>query len=192
MQFVPKKMFLTKGVGVHKEKLVSFEMALRKAGIAGFNLVRVSSICPPNCKIISKKEGLTQLAVGQIVFCVMSENASNEKNRLLAASVGVALPQNKNKHGYLSEHHSFGITEQKNGDYAEDIAAEMLATTLGISIASHLHWDERKEIWKMEDQIVKTTNITQSAIGKNGCWTTVIAASVLILGLTQNSKKQVF
>ncbi|HJJ66696.1 MAG TPA: pyruvoyl-dependent arginine decarboxylase, partial [Methanocorpusculum sp.] len=27
--FVPSKVFFTKGVGVHKEKLVSFEMALR-------------------------------------------------------------------------------------------------------------------------------------------------------------------
>ena len=181
MIYVPRKMFLTKGVGVHKEKLVSFEMALRKAGIAGFNLVRVSSICPPNCKIVAKNEGLKQLNVGQIVFCVLSETSVNEKNRLVAASVGVALPQNINKHGYLSEHHSMGMTDQEAGDYAEDMAAEMLATTLGISIDANLHWDERKEIWKMEDQIVKTTNMTQSALGKNGSWTTVLAASVLIL-----------
>ena len=29
-------------------------------------------------------------------------------------------------------------------------------------------------------QIVKTANITQSAIGKKGLWTTVLAAAVLI------------
>lgn len=181
MNFVPKEIFLTKGVGVHKEKLVSFELALRKAGIESFNLVRVSSICPPQCKVISKDAGLKKLSPGQIVFCVLSDNAFKEKNRLLACSVGVALPQDKNKHGYLSEHHSFGETDQETGDYAEDMAAEMLATTLGIPIDSNLHWDERKEIWKMEDQIVRTTNVTQSAIGKKDLWTTVVAGAILIL-----------
>ena len=41
ISYVPKKIFLTKGVGKHREKLSSFEMALRSAGIAQFNLVRV-------------------------------------------------------------------------------------------------------------------------------------------------------
>ncbi len=181
MNFVPKQLFLTKGKGVHTEKLVSFEMALRDAGIAEFNLVRVSSIFPPNCKIITKKAGLAKLHCGQVVFCVMSEASVRERNRLAAASVGISLPKDSNTHGYLSEHHSYGETEQEAGDYAEDLAAEMLATTLGISVDSNLHWDERKEIWKMQDQIVKTTNITQSAIGKKDMWTTVIASAVLIL-----------
>ncbi len=179
--FVPKELFLTKGVGVHKEKLVSFEMALRKAGVAEFNLVRVSSIFPPNCKITSKQAGLKKLDVGQVVFCVLSENAVKEKNRLIAASVGIALPQDQTKHGYLSEHHSFGETEQEAEDYCEDMAAEMLATTLGIEFDSNLHWDERKKIWKMHDQIVKTSAVTQSAIGKKDLWTTVVSGAILIL-----------
>jgi arginine decarboxylase len=181
MNFVPKELFLTKGKGVHTEKLVSFEMALRDAGIAEFNLVRVSSIFPPNCKIISKEEGLAKLNCGQVVFCVMSESSVREQNRLLAASVGISLPKDSNTHGYLSEHHSHGETEQESADYAEDLAAEMLATTMGISIDSNLKWDERTKIWKMQDQIVETTNITQSAVGEKGLWTTVIASAVLIL-----------
>ena len=44
---VPKRLFFTKGVGKHKERLTSFELALRDAGIAAQNLVRVSSIFPP-------------------------------------------------------------------------------------------------------------------------------------------------
>ena len=51
---VPSKMFITKGVGRHRERLVSFEMALRDAGIQAVNSVNVSSIFPPNCKMISK------------------------------------------------------------------------------------------------------------------------------------------
>lgn len=55
MAIMPKKVFLTKGVGKHKEQLSSFELALRNAKIANFNLVRVSSIFPPGCKLIPPK-----------------------------------------------------------------------------------------------------------------------------------------
>ena len=87
---IPKGAFLTKGVGRHREKLTSFELALRSAGIAEFNLVRVKSIFPPNCKLLSQQEGLKYLSPGQIVFAVMSDNATNEPHRLIASSVGVA------------------------------------------------------------------------------------------------------
>ena len=126
--FVAKEIFLTKGVGKHREKLPSFELALRAAGVAAFNIVRVSSIFPPHCKLIPKRRGLSRLSPGQIVFCVMSEVASNEPNRLIAAALGVAVPKNPDQHGYLSEHHSYGQTERIAGDYSEDLAAEMLAT----------------------------------------------------------------
>lgn len=179
---IPKEIFLTKGVGRHKEKLSSFEEALRSAGIAPFNLVKVSSIFPPNCKIISKPAGLKKMKPGQIVFCVMSENSTNEPNRQLAASVGLAAPADKTKHGYISEHHSFGQTDEVAGDYAEDLAAQMLATTLGVPFDVNLHYDERKEIWKMNKEIVTSRNITQSARGpKGGDWTTVIACAIMIL-----------
>jgi len=179
---VPSKLFFTKGVGVHKDKLASFELALRDAGIEKFNLVYVSSILPPNCKIISKEEGLKYLKPGQIVFCVMARMESNEPNRLMASAIGVAIPKENDKHyGYLSEHHSFGQKEYDAGEYAESLAAEMLATTLGVEFDDNASWDEQKEYYRISDKIVKTTNITQSAMGdKNGLWTTVIAAAVFI------------
>ena len=178
---VPKKVFFTKGVGVHKEKLASFEMALRVAGLAHCNLVLVSSIYPPGCKIISKEEGLKLLRPGEIVFAVYDRESNNEPNRLIAASVGFAIPADSSMHGYLSEHHSFGETDEKAGEYAEDLAASMLATTLGIEFNPELDWDEREQIFKMSGKIVRTTNITQSAVGnKEGLWTTVFAAAVFI------------
>jgi arginine decarboxylase len=178
---VPKKMFYTKGVGVHKEKLASFEMALRMAGLAHCNLVLVSSIYPPGCKIISKEEGLKLLRPGEIVFAVYDRESNNEPNRLVAASVGVAIPADSSMHGYLSEHHAFGETDEKAGEYAEDLAASMLATTLGIEFDPEMDWDEREQIFKMSGKIVRTANITQSAVGnKDGLWTTVFAAAVFI------------
>jgi len=178
---IAQKIFLTKGVGVHREQLASFEAALRDAGMAPFNLVTVSSIFPPGCKRISKEEGLKLLMPGQIVYWVVSRNSTNEPNRLIAASVGCALPADPNQYGYLSEHHSFGETDSKAGEYAEDLAASMLATILGIEFDPDIAWNEREQIYKMSGKIIRTTNITQSAIGnKDGLWTTVVAAAVFV------------
>lgn len=180
---LPKKIFFTKGVGVHKEYLTSFELALRNAGIAPFNLVTVSSIYPPGCKRISREDGLKLLQPGSIVYAVMARNATNEPNRLVAAAIGAAMPQDpQQNYGYLSEHHPFGETEEKAGGYAEDLAATMLATTMGIEFNPDTAWDERQQLYKMSGKIVKTLNITQSALGnKDGLWTSVIAAAVLIM-----------
>ncbi len=178
---IPKKIFFTKGVGRHREKLTSFEAALRDAGIAPFNIVRVSSILPPEAKILPKAKGLQLLSPGEIVYAVMAESSTNEPHRLIAASIGVAVPRDRTHYGYLSEYHSFGETELRAGDKAEDMAAQMLATTLGVPFDPDTSYDERKEIWKISTEIVRTTNTTQTAIGdKYGLWTTVIAAAVLI------------
>lgn len=185
MSGVPTALFFTKGVGRHKERLASFELALRDAGIEKCNLVHVSSILPPNCKIISKAEGLEQLEPGQITFCVMARTETNEANRLVAASIGCAIPADSNAYGYLSEHHSYGETDEIAGEYAEDLAASMLASTLGIEFDTEQSWDEREQIYKVSGKIVKTRNITQSAEGKDGMWTTVIAAAVFTA--TRNS-----
>ncbi len=179
---IPTKIFFTKGVGRHKDYLQSFEMALRDAGIQQYNLVNVSSIFPPNCKRISREEGTKLLAPGEIVFCVMARNATNEPNRLIAASIGLALPtENTTQYGYLSEHHPFGETDEKAGEYAEDLAASMLATTLGVEFDANLSWDEREQVYKMSGKIVRTSNTTQSAqCDKNGLWTSVVAVAVFV------------
>jgi arginine decarboxylase len=178
---IPKQVFFTKGAGIHKDKLGSFELALREAGIEKCNLVYVSSIFPPNCKIISKKKGLKMIKPGQITYCVMARNQTSEPNRLISASVGLAVPSDSNNYGYLSEHHSFGETARKSGDYAEDLAATMLATTLGIPFDPDLAWDARKQVYKASKYIFKTRNICQSSEGdKYGKWTTVVAAAIML------------
>jgi len=172
---------MTKGVGRHGERLSSFELALRDAGIAEYNLVTVSSIFPPKCKIVTKEQGRKSLSPGQIVHIVMSRQETNEPHRLVASSVGVAIPTDRGLHGYLSEHHSYGETEKLAGDYAEDLAAEMLATVLGVEINPEESWDKKREQWRISGKVVKTINICQSAVGdKNGLWTTVVAGCVLI------------
>ena len=182
MDLVPKKLFLTRGKGVHEDRLTSFEYALRDAGIAGTNLVLISSIFPPEAKLVSKTGGLKLIDPGQILFTIYSRNQTNEPHRLTAASVGIAQPKDTTHYGYLSEYDSFGQTEKEAGDYAEDIAAQMLASSLGIKFDLDKSWDEKRQQWNISGQIYKTRNITQTAIGdKQGRWTTVFAAAVLLL-----------
>ena len=182
---IPTKCFFTKGVGTNKDQLASFELALRRAGIEKCNLVAVSSILPPQCKIIPSKEGLKYLKPGAITFVVLARNQTNEPNRLISSAIGLAVPKEKDGYGYLSEHHSFGETAKKAGEYAEDLAATMLATTLGIDFNSNTAWSEREQVYKASGKIFRTSNIVQSAEGdKDGQWTTTIAAAVFIIEQT--------
>ena len=182
LDLVAKKLFLTRGKGVHEDRLTSFEYALRDAGIAGTNLVLISSIFPPNARLIPRSEGLKQIRPGQILFTIYSKNQTNEPHRMCAASVGIARPKDKSRYGYLSEYDSFGQNAIQAGDYAEDIAAQMLASSLGIAFDVDKNWDEKRQQWKISGEIYRTQNITQSARGdKGGKWTTVFAAAVLLL-----------
>ncbi len=181
MMIIPTRVWFTKGVGVHKDRLASFELALRNAGIEKTNLVTVSSIFPPGAKVIPKEDGMKHLKPGQILFCVMARSETNEPNRLISAAIGLAVPRDDNTYGYLSEHHAHGEKAEKSGEYAEDLAATMLATTLGIDFDSNNAWEEREQVYKASGKIFKTTHIVQSAEGnKDGMWTTVMAAAVLI------------
>ena len=178
---VPSEIFFTKGVGRHRNKLQSFELALRAAGIEKCNLVRVSSILPPYCKIIPKSKGLEKLKAGQVTFVVLSEEATDEPSRLIGAGIGLAVPAKGEQYGYISEHHCYGMTEEKLGDLVEDMAATMLATTLGVEFNPDTAYDERKEIYKMSGKIVRTRATVQTAEGdKDGLWTSVAAAAVML------------
>lgn len=178
-QLVPSKIFLTKGVGVHRERLTSFELALRDAKIAKYNLVNVSSIFPAHCELVGREDGLKLLHAGQVVFAVMARQDTNEPSRLVCASIGLALPKDPEKFGYLSEHHAFGHNETVGGDYAEDLAASMLATILGVPFDPDKAWDERRAEWQLSGEIVRTMSITQTAEGPDdGRWVTVISAAV--------------
>lgn len=179
--YKPSKIFFTKGVGVHKEYLASFELALRDAQIEKFNIVTVSSIYPVGCQKVTIAKGLEELSSGQIIHAVMARNATNEPGRQIASSIGVALPADPSMYGYLSEHHPYGENATVSGEYAEDLAATMLASTLGLDFDPDKAWNEREQIYKMSGKIVKTWNVTQAAKGdKDGLWTTAIAVAILL------------
>jgi len=177
---VPTKVFLTKGVGQHKYQLKSFEAALRQAGVAQQNLVQVSSILPPKCKIISREKGLKELIPGEICYCVIARADTNEHGRLIASSVGIAIPKDRNKWGYLSEVHGNGMEQQEAADMAEDLAAGMLGTTLGLEVDPDQDWSEKEQEYRATGLIIRTSNVTQTAKGLKGVWTTTVAIATFL------------
>jgi len=177
---VPTKVFLTKGVGQHKYQLKSFEQALRQAGVAQQNLVQVSSILPPKCKVISQENGLKSLIPGQISYCVIARADTNEHGRLVASSIGVAIPRDDNQWGYLSEVHGHGMNSQQAADMAEDLAAGMLGTTLGLELDPDKAWSEKEQAYQASGLFIRTTNITQSARGQKDLWTTTVAMAMFL------------
>ena len=180
--WVPKKIFLTSGKGLSKERLTSFELALREAGIASLNLITVSSILPPNCDFISQKEGINSLNPGQVVPVVLARSDSNKIGDTVSSGIGVAIPKDKKHYGYLSEHHCIGMNDYSMEEYVEDLAAEMLATTYGVNFDPDASWDEKRELWKIDDRIVKTKSIIETEkLDVKGYWLTTISAAVLIL-----------
>jgi len=178
---MPTEVFFTSGVGIHRFRLSSFEDALRNAGVANQNLVSVSSILPPGCKIIPREKGLEKLAPGSIRYTVISRIDTEENGRRIAASIGLAQPKEPARWGYLSEVHEYGFTRKESADMAEDLAASMLGTTLGIEVNPDDAWVEREKEYKATGLIIHTSNITQTACGKSGVWTTAIAMAVFIL-----------
>ncbi|MBN2138221.1 MAG: arginine decarboxylase, pyruvoyl-dependent [Sedimentisphaerales bacterium] len=185
MNMAPTQIFLTKGVGRHKHRLQSFESALRMAGVAQQNLVQVSSILPPRCKVISREKGLEKIVPGEIYYCVMARSDTDEHGRMIASSVGIAVPKDHDKWGYLSEVHGCGMSQRDAADMAEDLAAEMLGTTLGIEVDPNQAWSEKEQLYKTSGLIIRTSNITQAARGQKDLWTTSVAIAMFIMDSQQ-------
>ena len=178
---IPKRVFLTRGVGTHRHQLSAFEYALRDADIEQQNLVSVSSILPSQCELIPRDVGIAVLSPGEVTFCVLARAETNEPGRRIAAGIGLARPKSTAHYGYISEHHAFGMSEGETGEYVEDLAATMLASTLGIEFNPDAAWDERKRVYELSDLIVDTHSIVAAAEGApRGDWTCVVAAAVFL------------
>jgi len=101
--------------------------------------------------------------------------------RNLESPLSSFTASDESAYGYLSEHHSFGETDDRSGEYAEDLAATMLATTLRVEFDPSVDWDGREKYYKMSGKILKTFNITLSAEGdKDGRSASVVAMAVLL------------
>ena len=140
----------------------------------------VSSILPAGCELIAPDPvGIATLRPGEITFCVMARAETSEPGRRISASIGLARPKDPTIYGYISEHHGFGMTESESGEYAEDLAATMLASTLGIEFDPDAAWNERKKVYETSGLIIDSLSLTAAAEGAaDGSWTCAVAAAV--------------
>lgn len=176
---LPSQVFLTKGVGIHRHRLTAFEFALRDADIEQQNLVSISSILPPRCELIRPEAGIETLRPGEITFCVIARAETDEPGRRINASIGLARPSDPSMYGYISEHHGYGMTAEESGEYAEDLAATMLASTLGVDFDPDAAWDQRRKIYATSNLIIDSLSLTAAATGaEGGRWTCAVAAAV--------------
>ncbi len=175
----PTSAFLTSGIGVHRHQLTSFEFALRDADVEQQNIVTVSSILPPRCELITREAGVATLKPGEITFCILARAETNEPGRRIHASIGLARPADPAMYGYIAEHHGFGMTREQSGEYAEDLAATMLASTLGIDFDPDAAWNERKRVYEHTQLIIDSMSMTAAAQGDEaGRWTCAVAMAV--------------
>ena len=178
---VPRAVFLTKGIGVHSERLNSFEEALREARISSFNLVTVSSIVPPHCSLLDIDDGLKLLSPGQLTFTVMSRGDCGEECRLLSASVAILFSEDPNDYGYISEFHGYGMESEEVEDWVCDQAAELYASAKGLKINWKRAWSPEAEKYTLEERIFSPRYVVSMARGMKGKWVTTVAAAVFIL-----------
>jgi arginine decarboxylase len=188
---IPKRVFLTRGIGVHRQQLSAFEYALRDADIEQQNLVSVSSILPAQCELIPRGAGVEALSPGEITFCVMARAETNEPGRRINAGIGFARPTNSSHYGYISEHHGFGMSEAETSEYVEDLAATMLASTLGVEFDPGAAWDERKRVYALSNLIVDTQSIAAATTGAaGGVWTCVVAVAVFLFSASGSGQQR--
>lgn len=180
MDLIPKGLFFTSGVGIHKERLVSFELALKDARVNHLNLVPVSSIVPPGCQVVSADEGVRRLKPGAVTFCVAAWISSNEPGRTVTSAVGMCSPKDQAMHGYLSEHHAFDESEELAKEYTEYLAALMFMNTNGIPEGTGLSWSANKVIWMETNRILRLESVVKSAIVSLGTYTTVFAGAIFL------------
>ena len=105
----------------------------------------------------------------------MARADTNEHGRLIASSIGIAVPKDRNNWGYISEVHGCGMNEKEAGDRSEDLAADMLGTTLGLEVDVAKAWSEKEQVYKSSGLIIRTSNITQAARGYRDMWTTTVS-----------------
>jgi len=179
---VPVQAYLTRGVGVHREELVAFEIALRDAGIAAQNLVAVSSILPPACELVAREEAEKHLMPGQILHVVMSREETDEPHRAVGASIGIARPRDTSRHGFIAEHGGFGLGEDELRTHAEDLASTMLASTMGVDVDADLPPRERARLFEEAGVVDFRDSVVATARGdERGRTTCVVAAAVFVM-----------
>ena len=95
------------GIGVAKENLSSFDKALIDAGVANYNLVRLSSILPAYCEF---KDNI-DLKEGSLLPTAYATITSSKEGERIASAIGIGFPDDKSKVGVIMEYSACNATK---------------------------------------------------------------------------------
>jgi arginine decarboxylase len=115
----PTQYFLVSGASDGFTPLNAFDGALLQAGIGNTNIVKMSSIVPPHCQLISP----IPLPPGALVPAAYAAITSNVPGEIIAAGVAIALPEDENQNGLIMEYSAQG-DRAKIEETVRDMAME--------------------------------------------------------------------
>jgi arginine decarboxylase len=90
-------------------ELNAFDVALLKSGVGNTNLVKMSSILPPNCLKVSE----IKLPAGDLVPVAYAAITSSKKGEVISAAVAIAIPKDKTKNGLIMEYEDKNVTKEE-------------------------------------------------------------------------------
>ncbi|HVA10934.1 MAG TPA: pyruvoyl-dependent arginine decarboxylase [Candidatus Dormibacteraeota bacterium] len=101
------KIHLASGVGTGPTKLSAFDSALNNAGVANYNLIRLSSIVPPETEVICHDKTIPAGSMpgkwGDRLYVVMAEKRVDRPNAEAWAGIGWVQDKKTGK-GLFVEH----------------------------------------------------------------------------------------
>lgn len=121
---------LSAGIGTGPTKLAAFDAALNHAGVANYNLLRLSSVIPPKTTIKVASKALTKLPGnwGDRLYVVMAEERVDTPNAEAWAGIGWVQDKKTGK-GLFVEHEGNSETSVRQ-DIKQSL--EALMATRGV------------------------------------------------------------
>lgn len=104
----PTKYFIAVGHAEGSSDLNAFDGALASASIGNINIIKMSSILPPECQEVMP----VLFPPGALVPTAYGTIASKEPNRIISAAVAIAFPEDENYPGLIMEAGEFGSRQE--------------------------------------------------------------------------------
>lgn len=144
--FIPARVFFVSGTATHQLERVALQRAMREAGVADCNLVKVSSLIPPEARIIPSAEGRRLLHPGNIVHAVIAQAQTNEPHQRISTAIAWAKPDRLDVPGYIAELEE-DLAKGKSAATAEmtvgEEALEIMAMRLRTKVDAKRAWERR-------------------------------------------------
>jgi arginine decarboxylase len=180
---LPTQLFLTSGIGTHKEDKNARDRASVQAGISRLNLVSVSSILPAGIKLIDRATFDSRVKDGQIVFAINGICQSNKPGQRVTASLSLAVPHDPTVTGFVTELFEYpGLQEDQARQRTEKMVLQLFAEQHGDTkfVADDV-WQPTNSEYEIANHPLRLLTVSQSGVcNEDGDFTCAIVAAVFL------------